>query len=428
MDGGLGDALEELSLGADDYAADLSLDIATPPDAGQTLFAGVETLGEDSDGNLIDADAGDVLHLVQLHLQSSSNGLVYRAPSAVLTPPGFSTADGASSTIAGALAATAPIDLAALEFPRSAWLDLAAASQNPAAQSPSQRLSIEQEKGYLAHGWYSNDSLVEGLSLDIPQDGGTALGDGGVAVEAGALHWASAIAQGWDAFARVESSVEVPFQLSFVDTTLSPPQTVSATRAFTARSAVTAPLDGAGLPASILVPALSAPRAPLLDGVSLFAAQAGTSPTATLSWSAPAVGAPLYYQVVIYQLAPETNADGTFVQDADGNYLLQFTEAASFTTHDLFVSLAADLVEPGQSYFATLAAVDDSGPSGPIDGTLQPYLFGPSSSAALTVTASFTIAGTAAPAARHRARPGRLAPARSLALQRRLWRAPLLRP
>ncbi len=401
-DGGLADRLEAISLGAGNFAGDLAQDVSTPPAAGATSFTGAETLGLDGDDHLLDADAGDALYLFQLHAQTSAGGVPYLAPAGSLPQHAFTTQQGGATPISGALQATTPIAIGSLDFPRSAWLDLTRATLPAGAANPGQRVFLELEKAYSAHGWYSNDSLADGLVLSVPQAGGTAQADGGVTLSTGALSWADPVAASWEAFTLVQAGWQVPLTLSFQDTSQTPPVAASGTYLFASYSSQLVPMSGTTFSDSSLAPQLSPPRAPLLDGASLLTAQAGQSPTATLSWSPPAISVPLYYLVVIYSLRPQTNDDGSFVKDGAGDYLLETAEAASFTTAATQIPLAADLVRAGQSYFATIDAVTNAGAAGSIDATLSPYLLGPEYVSMQTVTAPFTIrpAGARPPAER----------------------------
>jgi len=390
-DAGLPDALESISLGARNFAANLASDIPAAPGAGATTFAGVEAVGRDTDPHLVDADAGDAYSLFQLHAQSSGAGAPYLAPVKVLGQIALSMADGASTPVAGALTAITPSAISDFDFPRGAYLDPAHAALNPAAAAFAQRVFVEEEKGYLAHGWYNDLASADALIVDIPQDGGT--GD----ADLGSMSWSSPVASSWDPFVLVQSSYQVPFTVSFVDSSGLTPVNASGTATFTAYSAATVPLDSGTFSNAALALTLSAPTAPQLNGSSAFTAQSSVSRGSRLSWSAPATGAPGYYLVLLYQVTPQQNDDGTYVKDGSGHYLFNIGEAASFNTKDTSVTFPADLVPAGGSFFATIDAVSNSSASGGIDGTVTPYTLGSHYASAETVTALFTTAPESAP-------------------------------
>jgi hypothetical protein len=390
-DGGVADAIEAISLGAHNFSYDLAHDVSTPPVADATAFVGTEALGSDSDSNLISADAGDQLYIFQLHAKTSANGVQYQAPAGVISTSHFTTLDAATTQFAQALSAPTALAIPTFDFPRSAYLDPTHATLNPAATNARQHVYLEQEKGFAAHGWYSNDSLADGLVIAIPQDGGTTQGDGGVDLNVGAVTWAQPV-PAWDSFVLVQSSYDVPMTITFQDNSTTPSKIDTAHATYTAYSSTTVPMVGSAFANSALTPTLSAPRAPLLNGTSAFTAQANISATSRLSWTAPALGTPGYYLVVIYEVVPQTLDNGNPVQDGNGNYLTDTYEVASFTTTSTSVSLAADLVRSGISYFAVIDSIVNATAGGAIDGTVKPYTLGPIYSSVETVTNLFTIA------------------------------------
>lgn len=390
-DGGVADAIEEISLGAHNFSYDLAHDVSTPPGAAASTFLGTEALGNDSDSNLISADAGDELYVFQLHAKTSANGVQYQAPAGVVSTSHFTTLNAGTTLFAQALSAPTVLAIPTLDFPRSAYLDPTHTTLNPAATNAQQHVYIEQEKGFAAHGWYSNDSLADGLVLAIPQDGGTAQSDGVVDLNVGAVTWAQPV-PAWDSFVLVQSSYDVPLTITFQDNSTTPAKIDTAHATYTASSSTTVPMVGSAFANSALTPTLSAPRAPLLNGTSAFTAQTNISATSRLSWTAPALGTPAYYLVVFYEVVPQTLDNGNPVQDGNGNYLTDTHEVASFTTSSTSVSLAADLVRSGISYFAVIDSIVNATGSGAIDGTVKPYTLGPIYSSVETVTNLFTIA------------------------------------
>ncbi len=390
-DAGVPDLLESLSLGASDFAANLASDIQTAPSNGATTFAGVETVGtNEADPNLIQADAGDAYYLFQLHAQTSGNGFRYLAPSQKFAPAALSMTDATTTNVSGALSGVSSTAISDFNFPRAAYLDPTHASLNPAATSFTQRVFIEEQKGFAAHGWFSEYASADALIVDIPQDGGTGNAD------LGSVNWANPTSTNWDAFVLVQSTYTVPFSINFTDSSGTIPVVVTASTNFVSYGAQTVPLAGGVFDNSALARTLSAPTSPQLNGASAFAAQSGVSQTSRLSWSAPATGTPGYYLVVVYSITPQQTDTGTYVKDVNGHYLLQFKEVASLTTKDLSATFSADYLPAGASLFATIDAVSNRSATGAIDGTITPYTLGENYASAQTVTALFSSAASPA--------------------------------
>jgi hypothetical protein len=96
-------------------------------------------------------------------------------------------------------------------------------------------------------------------------------------------------------------------------------------------------------PASPIVPGVSPVQAPAINGVSLFTAQTSVGTTPTLSWSAPATGAPTSYRVTIYRLYVSGTASAA-------------SPVATWAVTSTSVAVPAGVLAAGQTYFAALTA------------------------------------------------------------------------
>jgi hypothetical protein len=126
-------------------------------------------------------------------------------------------------------------------------------------------------------------------------------------------------------------------------------------------------------PPTPVVPALTPPKNPLIDGLDAFQANTGVSTTPTLSWSPPGVGTPTHYRIWILRL------------DTAG------TRTAPFWVADLLTAsprlkLPPGLLQPGKSYFAFVFAYGL--PADSFD--LTPFEAGAQYASASTLTGVFS--------------------------------------
>jgi hypothetical protein len=84
-------------------------------------------------------------------------------------------------------------------------------------------------------------------------------------------------------------------------------------------------------------------QAPAINGLSLFTPQTGVGITPSLSWSAPATGAPTSYRVTIYRLYVSGTASAT-------------SPVATWAVSSTSVTVPAGVLAAGQTYFAELTA------------------------------------------------------------------------
>jgi hypothetical protein len=123
-----------------------------------------------------------------------------------------------------------------------------------------------------------------------------------------------------------------------------------------------------------VAPTLGPIRDPQIDGASLFGSPQDVSPTATISWSAPALGNASQYNLKINKLF--VNANNNTAK----------TVVATIRTTDTRVAIPTGILEPGASYYVVITANDD----GNIDAPLRhrfPFSLAPMVSSMFTVGA-----------------------------------------
>jgi hypothetical protein len=273
----------------------------------------------------------DALFVHQLSAQTSTLGtrIVYysaatRATSGALT--GIALASGQGATASAnlaplALSASLPIQWATGEFER-----------HQTAMAPSARAALGPEPHALvvaanAHSLdYPAPSAAgapELLSLALP----SGLGD-----VATTLYYGRFLPALWLEWCGARFAAEVSYLAPGATTAL-------VDEAWIERR------DPLPTQAGPIVPAVSPVLAPQIDGQDALSARSGpVSATPTLSWSAPAVGAPTAYVVEVYQLL----ARGT---STERNRVLRYTTKA------LQVTVPPGLLEGGATYYARISAL-----------------------------------------------------------------------
>lgn len=103
---------------------------------------------------------------------------------------------------------------------------------------------------------------------------------------------------------------------------------------------------GAPTSSNVIVPLLSLPTSPLVNGSSFFADQTLTSSATQIAWSIPVTGTATFYELQI------TDASDAFVTQPQSWF---------FYTPNNSVTVPNGILQSGKSYVFTLMAVDDSG-------------------------------------------------------------------
>ena len=93
-----------------------------------------------------------------------------------------------------------------------------------------------------------------------------------------------------------------------------------------------------------LVPKVSPPQTPTINGANAFADQANVGLTPTLAWSAPALGAPTQYTVSICKL------------DRDSSQKTQATLVIALVTAGTSLQVPPGLLTAGSFYMAQITA------------------------------------------------------------------------
>jgi hypothetical protein len=106
--------------------------------------------------------------------------------------------------------------------------------------------------------------------------------------------------------------------------------------------------DGAAIGSAPLRPTLGAVQAPLINGKDLHAAQTGVGTTPLLSWTAPKLGTPSYYQVRIVHLT------------VDANKRAQGQDVAAFDTRETKLLVPSSLLTAGESYVVVISTVRET--------------------------------------------------------------------
>ncbi len=117
-----------------------------------------------------------------------------------------------------------------------------------------------------------------------------------------------------------------------------------------------------------LLPAVTPPRHPQINGKTLFANQLGVGTTPLLSWTAPEVGVAQRYFLRILELLP----DGT---------RSRLRRVATLTTAETKVTLPPGLLSPGHQYVITIAAMSTSSPVTQPNRSSLPFAFATTMSA-----------------------------------------------
>jgi hypothetical protein len=118
-------------------------------------------------------------------------------------------------------------------------------------------------------------------------------------------------------------------------------------------------------------PALGPPLAPQIAGANAFAAASGVGQTPLIAWTAPAIGTPTFYRLVVNKLG----TDGSVVP------------VATIFTKNTFVRVPPGVLVSGSFYALQLSAVSSNG----LDPTQTPFQSnGTTQSEATLVSAMFS--------------------------------------
>jgi hypothetical protein len=316
-------ALDGLQLFSPETAANFSCpqcQAQKGPAVGDTALAGMTTdYTLAYNPVLLDATMGDTAVLLQAIAATSAGGVPYAAVGKLARLESYSQTDGMATTVTGAFVDVPQDHTLTLDWQRAGFASLRTAV-NPQAQAYRDFFAVQVQP----------DGLTPGNLLFGPNLLYLAPAPGAGEVNAGMMQYGDPFPSDWGLFVSVESDFTVSYTL--------PPSGPS----FTAYAYVFDEIDASMVGAGPIAPMIAPPAAPLVDGMDAFTAQT-IAQAPTLSWSAPAVGTPTDYAIVIYHLKQQA---GQAVSEV----------AAEFHTAQAMLAVPPDVLLAGESYYVQFTA------------------------------------------------------------------------
>jgi hypothetical protein len=288
--------------------------------------------------DLIDMSHGDRVFITQL--TSRMEGAVpYRGIGRAGNPSPFAAVDGQTTSVTASLAATTPAQVS-LHWKRSTFEALRT-SVSPRATSSFTSLYIDSQPGGLSRGRYANTPDL--LIID------SATGTDDLILNN--LGYSNPFPSSWALFGYAESDFTVDYTLPSTTT----PRTVYGRIWYAA--------DLASFSSGQIQATLSPVQGLTVNGRNAFDDQSGVTTTPTIQWTAPAIGTPTLYSVLVYRLYPRLSFDGCSLETARQS-------VASLLTTGLQITLPPNVMYPGQSYHLVVNAFSRPG----VDASQQPFV------------------------------------------------------
>jgi hypothetical protein len=281
------------------------------PSSGATTVAGQVTWA----GGLVDGSKGDVLHVTQLSLRTAAGG-AYSVLSRLGSFTGVQMSDGSFTHVDGAL--TAPpltgsiaVDLRASQF----------AALGPAIH-PTTTVANVDLGVYTFPGAGMTGRMSGGANADLLR-----IHAGAADVSFGTLQYPHPFPAAWAEYVAVEVSANLSIDLP------------GTSQPFLTGAVLLLVTTVAKATSGPIVPLLGPVQDPRVDGQSALAPLTGISTTPTLSWKAPAIGAPAGYAVSVSEIDGVTQ-----------------TLSALLLTTDTSMPLPPCVLATGRTYSFTITA------------------------------------------------------------------------
>lgn len=294
-------------------------------------------------GYKIDATRSDTLQLVQLGVHTSSGGYSYLSLDRAYEVPSLTMANNTMQDVAGAF-----------ETPQAATvtLDINVASFNQFATVANPNVSARTIAG-SAYAAASPEVIPSPALISFARDSSTIAG-----MDLGTVAYGDPFPADWNRYVKIQEAFSVPYTWNNVTSSLN----AQMTRTMTKTDAE----------ATIVDAKLGPPVAPKFDGQDAFTAT-NISPVPVVSWSAPTLGTPTDYEILVY----EVQIVGT---------TLKFVSTLRLATKKTSVRIPAGYLLGQRQYVFVIRARRREGS----DLYTTPLRYGASTSTAETLTALVT--------------------------------------
>jgi len=294
-------------------------------------------------GYKIDAAKSDAMQIVQLGQHTTTGGDAYLSLDRAFNVPTFTMANNTTQNVLGAF--YTPI-AGSLELA----IDVASFDQLRLAASPSTTARTIAGTAYAA---VSPDVIPSPSLISFSRDS-TSL----TTLDFGTLAYSDPFPASWERYVKVQQAFQVPYSWNSATGSLS--------------ALVTRTLPKADAEAGTIAADLGPPRAPTFNGVDAYTAT-NISPAPIVSWTAPELGTPTDYEIVVYE-----------VQISGGS--LKFVSTLRLATKQTSVRIPAGYLLGQRQYVFAIRARK----RGAVDMYATPLRASASMSSADTLTALVT--------------------------------------
>ena len=229
-------------------------------------------------GYKIDGTRSDTLQIVQLGVHTSTSGYAYLSLDRAYELPPLTMANNAMQDMAGAFVAPTPGTLA---------LGINVASFNQFALVANPNITGRTIAG-SAYAAASPEVIPSPPLISFARDSSSI-----ATLSFGTLAYGDPFPETWGRYVKVQEAFAVPYTWNSVTGSLNALMTRTVTKA--------------DAEATIINARLGPPRSPKLDGEDAFT-KTSISPVPIVSWSAPSLGTPTEYEIVVYEVQIAGNA------------------------------------------------------------------------------------------------------------------------
>lgn len=267
---------------------------------------------------LLDSSKGDLLSLAQMRLQTSANGVSYRAMHKVLVTSATQV-EGQPVTVSGTFTQPAATGTFAVDWRRSAF-EAMRTQVNPGAVSTSSEIWMSARPAALssASASISGQPLLVRLNPDAQRTD----------IVTGAMTYNNPLPATWQKVALAAAG----FTKSYALGTATP---------YTMSVDIRVDQEASAFAAAPVQPIIGPVQAPQVNTRGAFQNLTGVGTDASLRWSKPLVGTATNYVVNIYRLGVS-------------NGRTTATRVTSLHTDLQSVYLPPDVLQAGQTYFAEI--------------------------------------------------------------------------